>query len=78
MIEETIAISKAGIPLVRGRSTVQSCAAAPENPIDIRVFDVSPKPILAVIGRTSPEHDATSRGKSVDFVRLPFPTRAAP
>jgi hypothetical protein len=65
-------ISMVGSPLVRGRSTVQSCAAAPEKPAEYRLVATAFETHSAVSGRTTREHHASTRGKSVESVRASF------
>jgi hypothetical protein len=46
-MSNSLATSMMGIPLVRGRSTVQSCAAAPQNLNKTGTFE-RPRPFINV------------------------------
>jgi hypothetical protein len=59
-------------PLGKGEVHSSILCGSTRKPHKYRVFSAPQKSIPAVTGRTLPEHDATSRGKSVDFVRQPF------
>jgi len=59
-------------PLVRGRSSVQSCPAAPLKPFKYGLFSTTEKPHLTFRDRTGREHDATDGAAVVQIGHVLF------